>query len=182
MVKPFSQHLHSIFLRRYQNSYGIMDFLGVGPLEIVFILIIALIIFGPKDIVRAGKTVGSFLRKVVTSDGWRAFQQASKGMRDLPTTLMREAGLEEEDLRELTGVKDLQNVTSGLENQIAPWTTPPPKQSENLSSHENILPPDDPYKSDAATSPSTDEIKIVSEETPAPPPGSPFSQTIDDSN
>ena len=64
-----------------------MDFLGIGPLELFFILIIALIIFGPNDIVRAGKTIGSFLRKVVTSDGWRTFQQASKGMRDLPNTL-----------------------------------------------------------------------------------------------
>ena len=101
-----------------------MDLLGIGPLEVVFILIIALIIFGPNDIVRAGKTLGTFLRKVVTSDGWRAFQQASKGMRDLPTTLMREAGLEEEDLRELTGIKDLEDATEGLENQISPWTTP----------------------------------------------------------
>jgi len=78
-----------------------MDFLGIGPLELIFILLIALIIFGPNDIVRAGKTLGSFMRKVVRSDGWRAFQQASKGMRDLPTTLMREAGLDEEDLRQV---------------------------------------------------------------------------------
>ncbi len=76
-----------------------MDFLGIGPLELFFILLIALIIFGPNDIVKAGKSLGSFMRKVVTSDSWRAFQQARKGMSDLPTTLMREAGIEEEDLR-----------------------------------------------------------------------------------
>ena len=109
-----------------------MDFLGVGPLELFFILIIALIIFGPNDIVRAGKSLGSFMRKVVTSEGWRAFQQASKGMRDIPTALMREAGLEEEDLRELTGMKDIEEATRGLENQISPWTTPPLKSKPIL--------------------------------------------------
>ena len=76
-----------------------MDILGIGPLEIFFILVIVLIIFGPNDIVKAARTIGRFLRKVVTSEGYRAFQQASKGMKDLPTTLMREAGLEEEDLK-----------------------------------------------------------------------------------
>ena len=98
-----------------------MDFLGIGPLEVVFIMIIALIIFGPNDIIRAGKSLGSFMRKVVTSDAWRAFQQASKGMRDIPTTLMREAGLEEEDLRKMAGINDLEEVTKDLENQISPW-------------------------------------------------------------
>ena len=149
-----------------------MDFLGVGPLELAFILIIALIIFGPNDIVRAGRTLGRFLRKVVTSDGWRAFQQASKGMRDLPTTLMREAGLEEDDLRELTGVKDLENATQGLENQISPWTTPPTTRSDNPQDAGGLQPQDDPIQPE----------NEISDEPPAPPPGSPFSQTIDDNN
>ena len=60
-----------------------MDILGIGPLEIFFILVIVLIIFGPNDIVKAARTIGRFLRKVVTSEGYRAFQQASKGLEDL---------------------------------------------------------------------------------------------------
>jgi Sec-independent protein translocase protein TatA len=39
-----------------------MDILGIGIQEILFILVIALIIFGPKDIVKAGQTAGRFLR------------------------------------------------------------------------------------------------------------------------
>ncbi|MBL7161671.1 MAG: twin-arginine translocase TatA/TatE family subunit [Anaerolineales bacterium] len=104
-----------------------MDILGIGPLELVFILLIALIIFGPKDIVKAGRTVGHFLRKVVTSEGWSAFQQASKGMRNLPNTLMREAGIEEEELKKMTGVTDLKETTSDIDNKISSWTTPPSK-------------------------------------------------------
>ena len=145
-------------------------------------MIIALVIFGPNDIVKAGKTVGSFLRKLVTSDGWRAFQQASKGMRDLPNTLMREAGLEEEDLRELAGIKDLEESTRGLENQISPWTTPPLKQPDNPANLEEVLPPEESIQPKTETPSSGQETNTISEEPPTPPPGSPFSQTIDDDN
>src|SRR4030067_1108161 len=87
-----------------------MEFLGVGPLELVFILIIALIALGPQDMVKAGKTVGKFLRQVVKSPTWHAVQQTSRDLRYLPNKLMREAGLEEE-------MQDLKKVSSDL-NQI----------------------------------------------------------------
>lgn len=159
-----------------------MDFLGVGPLELVFILIIALIIFGPNDIIRAGKSMGKFMRKVVTSDAWRAFQQASKGMRDIPTTLMREAGLEENDLRELTGMKDFEEATKDLENQISPWTTPPGK-TLNIPSNSSVGKTNGEHSqspSDGLTS--SQETSTLPEEKNEPPPDSPFSQTIDDND
>ena len=156
-----------------------MDFLGVGPLELIFILIIALVIFGPNDIVRAGKTLGSFMRKVVTSDGWRAFQQASKGMRDLPTTLMREAGLEEEDLRELSGVKEFEEATRGLEKQISPWTTPPINKPMDIDDQPT---PELSELTETEIPASSTEASEIPHEPSSPPPGSPFSQNIDDSN
>jgi Sec-independent protein translocase protein TatA len=127
-----------------------MDFLGIGPLEILFILIIALIIFGPKDIVKAGQSTGRFLRKLVTSSGWQSIQQTSKDLRNLPNKLIREAGLEEmqEDVNELAKMakppdfqkeikeelnkvkEDIDDVAEGL----SAWTTPnriqPSKQEE----------------------------------------------------
>lgn len=72
-----------------------MDFLGVGPMELFFILIIALIVMGPKDMAKTGKTLGRFLRKVALSPTWRAVQNTSKELRTLPNKLMREAALEE---------------------------------------------------------------------------------------
>ncbi|HWQ84882.1 MAG TPA: twin-arginine translocase TatA/TatE family subunit, partial [Anaerolineales bacterium] len=72
-----------------------MDILGIGPLELVFVLLIALIVLGPNDMVKAGRTLGRFLRKLVTSPGWQMVQQTSKDLRYLPNKLMREAGLEE---------------------------------------------------------------------------------------
>lgn len=80
-----------------------MEILGIGPSELFFIILIAIIVLGPKDMQRAGKTVGRWLNSFIRSDGWRALQRASREIRNLPTNLMREANIEE--LQELS--KDL---------------------------------------------------------------------------
>ena len=68
-----------------------MEILGIGMPELIFVIIIALIILGPKDMQKAGKTIGKFLRNVITSDGRKIFQQTSRDLRTLPNRLMREA-------------------------------------------------------------------------------------------
>ena len=68
-----------------------MEILGIGPSELVFVIIIALIILGPKDMQKAGRTIGKWMRDIVTSDGWKVFQQTSRELRTLPNRLMREA-------------------------------------------------------------------------------------------
>ena len=116
-----------------------MEFLGVGPLELVFILIIALIALGPQDMVKAGKTIGKFLRQIVKSPTWHAVQQTSRDLRYLPNKLMREAGLDEEikdlkkvssDLNQIGKFKsslssDLQKTSSDINQSLSAWTTPP---------------------------------------------------------
>src|SRR5512142_2708913 len=71
-----------------------MEVFGVGPSELVFIILIAIIILGPKDMQKAGRTIGRFLNQLVRSDGWKVFQKTSSEIRELPRTLMREANLE----------------------------------------------------------------------------------------
>jgi uncharacterized protein YjiS (DUF1127 family) len=107
-----------------------MDILGVGPLELIFILIIALIVLGPSDMVKAGRTIGKFLRQVVTSPTWRAVIRTSSELRTLPNKLIRDAGLEE-DLKEIQDVTkqaippDLNSDLSKWQQDISSWTTPP---------------------------------------------------------
>jgi sec-independent protein translocase protein TatB len=72
-----------------------MEILGIGPSELLFIVVLALIILGPRDMQKAGRTIGKWLRQVVTSDGWKFFQQTSREIQTLPNRLMREAALEE---------------------------------------------------------------------------------------
>jgi Sec-independent protein translocase protein TatA len=72
-----------------------MEILGIGPLEILLILVLVLIIFGPKEIDKAGKTIGKNLNQFIRSDTWKNINQTSREIKNLPTRLMREAGLEE---------------------------------------------------------------------------------------
>jgi Sec-independent protein translocase protein TatA len=119
-----------------------MDILGIGPLELLFIFLIALIILGPKDMVKAGRSIGSFLRKIVTHPTWRTVQQASKEIRVLPNRLMREAGLDDlenplNDIKNITQDPELDKLDNDLKSwqeDISSWTTPapsidPPKES-----------------------------------------------------
>lgn len=130
-----------------------MDILGIGPLELFFIIIIALIVLGPRDMAKAGRTIGRYLRMIVKSSGWQAVQQTSKELRRLPNRLMREAGLEE-DLSDINKIlpsnlnkkfswrdlmeesepkqrieqvpKDKEEITSiANQNVVSEWTTPP---------------------------------------------------------
>src|SRR4030067_1657981 len=116
-----------------------MDILGVGPLELLFIFLIALIFLGPNDMVKAGRTLGRMMRKVVTSDAWREITR----LRTLPNQLMREAGLEE-GLKELNDIQkelpkalefdelnvlgemepDAMDEKVGEQHDLTAWTTP----------------------------------------------------------
>lgn len=78
-----------------------MEILGIGASELVFILIIAIIVLGPKDMQKAGRTIGRWLNQFVRSDGWKALQRASQEIKRLPTNLMREANLDADVLREM---------------------------------------------------------------------------------
>lgn len=116
-----------------------MEFLGIGPLELFFILLIALIVLGPKDMVKAGKTIGRFLRRLVTSPNWRVLQEASREIRHLPEKLMREAGLEEikselpdaQIIRREVGFEDMKQDLNRLQDDLPEWTTPPPAPSSS---------------------------------------------------
>ena len=72
-----------------------MNLFGIGIPEIVFILFLVLLLFGPKDLEKTGRILGKGLNKVVRSDIWRTIQQTGHEIRSLPNRLMRETGLEE---------------------------------------------------------------------------------------
>jgi len=126
-----------------------MEILGIGPSELIFIVIIALIILGPKDMQKAGKTIGRWLNNLVRSDGWQAFQQTSKEIRNLPTKLMREANMEmreaEKDLRKAldTNPKPPASPSNSnppqpqeAGNSILPPTAKPTETESNIEQHD----------------------------------------------
>ena len=92
-----------------------MEILGVGMSELIFVIIIALLVLGPKDMQKAGKTIGKWLRSIVTSDGWRLFQQTSRELRTLPNKLMREAN---DELNQIG--RDVNNAVNPTSQRNAP--------------------------------------------------------------
>jgi len=114
-----------------------MELFGIGPLELVFVLLIALIVLGPEDMVKAGRTIGRFLRKIVTSPTWRTVQQTSRDLRYLPNKLMREAGLEDlkdqlpdagqirKELNFDEMKKEADRMDKEISSGLSDWTTPP---------------------------------------------------------
>ncbi|MFT3895367.1 MAG: hypothetical protein QM730_27390 [Anaerolineales bacterium] len=106
-----------------------MEILGIGPSELIFIVIIAIIILGPRDMQKAGKTIGRWLNRLVRSEGWQIFQKTSSEMRNLPTRLMREANLEmreaEQDIRKAMDTRQTPPAS------VSKRSLPPSNEAEN---------------------------------------------------
>jgi hypothetical protein len=107
-----------------------MDIFGIGPLEFILILLIALIILGPNDMAKAGRSLGRFLRRMVMSDEWRIITQSAREFRHLPNQLIREAGIEEikKELPDIRRDADLDGLNRELrewQQDVSSWTKQP---------------------------------------------------------
>jgi len=73
-----------------------MQFFGIGPLELLLILVIMILVLGPKGMIQAARESGKFIRKLVSSPIWREIVGTSHEIRDLPKKIIKEAGIEAE--------------------------------------------------------------------------------------
>lgn len=125
-----------------------MDIFGIGPTELVFIILIALILLGPKDMQKTGRTIGRFLRDMTTSESWRAFRDTSRELRNLPTRLMREANIEDlqKDVgkigKEIEESADIKGFGAWSTGSAAKSTAPQAKPQPAEASEEQISPPE----------------------------------------
>jgi len=81
-----------------------MQLLGIGPLELLFIAVIAVIVLGPKGMVSGAREAGKVIRKIIHSPIWDEIVDTSREIREFPRKIAREAGIEKdlEDLRQST--------------------------------------------------------------------------------
>lgn len=114
-----------------------MEILGIGPLELIFILLIALVVLGPNDMVKAGRTIGRFLNRLIKSPTWNTLLKTTQELKHIPTKLMREANLEE--IKDITspqkilqdaGVPDLNNISTSINQDLSAWLNPPSINTE----------------------------------------------------
>ena len=106
-----------------------MNIFGIGPLEIVFVLIIGILVLGPEGMVEAGRKLGRFMRSIIHSDWWKNIRQGVTEIQYLPQRLIREAELEElNELRDLT--KDSFPKIGGNDLIQSSWSGKPDKANE----------------------------------------------------
>jgi sec-independent protein translocase protein TatB len=125
-----------------------MEFLGIGPLELLFIVVIILLIVGPKDVARVSRTIGHALNQLYRSDSYKLIQKASAELRNLPQELMKEANLEE--LQKMTEIPELKEDFS-----LHPPGKPADEQS--LKAWVEELPPSAPAAGEAKNSETKNE-------------------------
>jgi Sec-independent protein translocase protein TatA len=99
-----------------------MDIFGIGLPEILFIIVIILVLFGPQDIAVNARKAAKFIRRFLQSPLWQDVQGTSREIRDLPTKLMREAGLEElkNDVKSSVSIDPRWGQPSNDAQQIVP--------------------------------------------------------------
>ena len=106
-----------------------MQLLGIGPLELILIAVIAVIVLGPKGMVSGAREVGNAIRKVIKSPIWAEIVDTSREIREFPRKLAREAGIEKD-------LEDLRKSTRGTLKEInrmqAPVISPIEKQKKSL--------------------------------------------------
>lgn len=89
-----------------------MNFLNLGIGEILFILVIAVIIFGPGNLVKTARDMGSFVRKVAKSPYWQEVWATKRELTELPKLISKEAHLDET-------ISELNKETKGMKSTIS---------------------------------------------------------------
>ena len=119
-----------------------MNFFNLGIGEILFILVIALIIFGPGNMVKTARDMGAFIRKVTKSPYWQEVWATKRELTELPKIISKEAHLDEtitELDKETKGIKS--RLSSSVSDFIKEVNQPIDIPSDN-STKPVIAPPD----------------------------------------
>ena len=126
-----------------------MKVFNIGIGEILFIIILAVIIFGPENLVKSARDLGVFLRKVTKSPYWQEVWATRRDLEEIPRMLAKEANLKE-TLRELElDTKGVSSQVSGavtdLINEVDEKTAPPQEPAaDNPNGSAKQPPPGEP--------------------------------------
>lgn len=114
-----------------------MEILGIGINELIFIIIIALIVLGPKDMQKTSKTIGRWLRDISRSERWKLFRQTSLKIRELPKELVKEANLELGEINKQ--IHSASSVTSSGSTNPKHTRSPQPYSDKPVDQPENKI-------------------------------------------
>ena len=124
-----------------------MKFFNLGLPEIILIVVLALIIFGPGNMVKTAKEAGVLIRKITKSPYWQEVWATKRELNEIPKMLAKEAQLDET-------IRDLNKETKTISSAVAASVT------------ELIKEVDRPVESKSIAG----DLKPKTEETPKPLP------------
>jgi Sec-independent protein translocase protein TatA len=122
-----------------------MELFGIGIIEVIMIMLIALIFLGPQDTIKAGRSLGKAVRRFFSSEEWRTLLQASREIRTIPEKLMEETGLDHpEDLLPSEAEFRQEAGLNELEQDMAKWNADlsEMKKGAGVDQPGQILPPE----------------------------------------
>ena len=144
-----------------------MQIFNIGPVELILILLIMFILLGPEGMLKTARQIGTWIRQLVRSPVWRDIMGYSREIRELPTKIVRETGLDD-DLEEIK--KSTQQVTNELNQSVADANKEVQESLKEAGSVDVRISPTPPPASQPAY-PATVPPPARQAATPAPTPG-----------
>lgn len=89
-----------------------MKIFNLGISEIILIVLVALIVMGPGNMVKTAREIGAFIRKVTKSPYWQEIWATKRELTEIPKILAKEADLD-------ATIKDLEKETKGMRSSVA---------------------------------------------------------------
>jgi sec-independent protein translocase protein TatB len=94
-----------------------MEILNIGPLELLLILVLAVLMFGPEDIVNFAHKAGRWIYNLRKSELWQEIVGTTKEIQEFPQKIMKDAELEET-------MKEINALNRSMLNLDPPQKTP----------------------------------------------------------
>ena len=133
-----------------------MEILNVGPLELFFIVLLALILLGPNRTVEAMRNIGRMMYRVVRSPYWTDVITTTRDIREFPTRIVREAGLEE-------SMKELEDTKKAISGEIKDFSQ---EVNQEVNQDIQLIKGETIEETSQGTSPGEENL-LPGEETPA---------------
>jgi sec-independent protein translocase protein TatB len=146
-------------------------FCGIGLPELVIIILLAFVVIGPERSKDLALQLGRWLSKLMRSPWWREFNQITQALREMPTTLVRMAELEEAQRDIQRSLQDIDQETQ-IDFDPARPGTDPVQQAGQPASPEDPDPDSDPWgiRSSAPAAPPRKPEPAAPEEDGLEPP------------
>lgn len=92
-----------------------MEFLNIGPIELLIIVLVMFVLLGPKEMLNTSRRAGKLVRDVTRSSYWKQIWGITQDIRELPQKMMDDADLTETmaDIKQ-----NVNDVRTGLSAQL----------------------------------------------------------------